>query len=377
MLNSFKTSVRKTYFQMATIIIYSCIALSGCREFHSGIVRTASEKNEEWRAVHLFAPWHNEMPMFKRVITEVLAPLGVNVLIIEVNYKYAFKSHPELREPGDNLTEEDARELAELCRQHSIRLIPEFNCLGHQSWDKTTFPLLKKYPELDETPDVPSDNKGIYCRSWCPLHPKTNEIVFPLLAEIAEAFQADAFHIGMDEVFLIASEQCPRCRGKDPAELFAKTVNDLYKFLGEEKKLTLLMWGDRLLNAKEMNYSEWEASLNKTERAIDMIPKDIIICDWHYGKKDEYLSVPYFQQKGFRVLPASWKELDATLALINYSQQHKTDKMLGHLFTTWYAVNDICPALLGEPNQSQYATEATKTANTLKQGLKYLSALRK
>ncbi len=377
MLNFCKTLLGRTYVKMTMIIICSLIAQSGCRKFHSGTVRMEPEINGEWRAVHLFAPWHNEMPMFKRVITEVLAPLGVNVLIIEVNYKYAFKSHPELREPGDNLTEEDARELAELCRRHSIRLIPEFNCLGHQSWDKTTFPLLTKYPELDETPEVPPDNKGIYCRSWCPLHPKTNEIVFPLLAEIAEAFQADALHVGMDEVFLIASEQCPRCRGKDPAELFARAVNDLHKFLVQEKNLTMLMWGDRLLNAKEMNYSEWEASLNQTDRAIDMIPKDIIICDWHYGKKDEYLSVPYFQQKGFRVLPASWKELDATLALINYSQKHKTDKMLGHLFTTWYAANDICPALLGEPSSSQYAAEATKTASTVKQGLEYLKSLRK
>jgi hypothetical protein len=39
--------------------------------------------------------------------------------------------------------------------------------------------------ELDETPQVPSDHAGIYCRSWCPLNPRTNEIVFPLLDETA------------------------------------------------------------------------------------------------------------------------------------------------------------------------------------------------
>ena len=48
-----------------------------------------------------------------------------------------------------------------------------------------TFPLLTKYPELDETPQVPPDNPDIYCRSWCPSNPKTNAIVFPLLDEIA------------------------------------------------------------------------------------------------------------------------------------------------------------------------------------------------
>src|SRR5260370_1264356 len=83
----------------------------------------------------------------------------------------------------------------------------------------------------------------IYCRSWCPLHPKVNEIVFPLLDEIIDAFQADAFHVGMDEVFLIGSDDCPRCKGKDPAELFAKAVNDLHDHLVRGKKLTMLMWG--------------------------------------------------------------------------------------------------------------------------------------
>ncbi|MCX7894917.1 MAG: hypothetical protein N2447_03040, partial [Thermoanaerobaculum sp.] len=49
------------------------------------------------------------------------------------------------------------------------------------SWAKTTFPLLVKYPEFDETPQIPLDNPDIYCRSWCPLHPKVNDVVFALM----------------------------------------------------------------------------------------------------------------------------------------------------------------------------------------------------
>jgi hypothetical protein len=254
-----------------------------------------------------------------------------------VNYKYAFESHPELREPGQNLTKTDARELAALCRENGIRLIPLFNCLGHQSWEKTTFPLLVKYPELDETPQVPKDNQGIYCRSWCPLHPKTNEIVLPLLGEIIDAFEANALHVGMDEVFLIASEQCPRCKGKDPAELFAKAVNDYHNFLVREKGVTMLMWGDRLINSKEMQYSEWEASANRTERAIGMIPKDIILCDWHYERMKSYPSIPLFLNKGFRVLPTSFRDVKQTKKLIDFSLAFPSERMLGHLCTIWNA----------------------------------------
>jgi hypothetical protein len=40
--------------------------------------------------------------------------------------------------------------------------------------------------------------------------------------------------------------------------------------------------------------------------------------------------------KGFRVLPASWKNTAATLALIRYSRSHAVDdRLVGHVFTTW------------------------------------------
>jgi hypothetical protein len=36
------------------------------------------------------------------------------------------------------------------------------------------------------------------------------------------------------------------------------------------------MWGDRLIDANEISYGEWEASKNETAPAIELIPKDII-----------------------------------------------------------------------------------------------------
>lgn len=311
---------------------------------------------KEWRAVHLIVPRPERLPPLKRAIVEGLAPLGVNVIVLEVNYRFTFQSHPELQMDGA-ISRRDAKDLADLCRQHGIRLIPEFNCLGHQSWRETTFPLLIEYPELDETPQIPKDNPGIYCRSWCPLHPRVNEIVFALMDELIGAFEADAFHVGMDEVFLIASDQCPRCRGKDPAELFAKAVNDYYRYLVEGKGLEMLMWGDRLLDDAQMGYGKWEASQNGTAPAIDLIRKEIIICDWHYGLREEYPSVPYLQRKGFRVLPASWRDVKAALALRDYARQHATEKLLGHMGTTWVDGADFADALLNEGSPSQRARE--------------------
>jgi hypothetical protein len=265
-----------------------------------------------------------------------LAALGVNIVIFEVNYNFQFQSHPELcAKPG--ISRPRAHELAAAARAQGIRLVPQFNCLGHQSWSKNTAPLLTKYPQFDETPGQFPENKGIYCRSWCPQNPEVNKVVFALIDELIEAFEADAFHVGMDEVFLIASEHCPRCRGGDPARLFAKSLNDLHRHIVRKHKLEMLIWGDRLLDAKTLGYSEWEASKNHTEASVDLVPKDVIICDWHYEKRAAYPSVPFLASKGFRVWPSGWQPLEASQAFSQFAREQRGEnkKVLGYLCTVW------------------------------------------
>ena len=60
----------------------------------------------------------------------------------------------------------------------------------------------------------------------------------------------------------------------------------------------------------------WEASDKNTAAAIDAIPKDIIICDWHYSEQPAYPSIDLFLEKGFRVWPASWKNRQTGLAMV-------------------------------------------------------------
>jgi hypothetical protein len=296
---------------------------------------------EPWRGVHVGIGNQRAVQQLTLVVPR-LARLGINVIVGEINYGYQYKSHPELAR--DNASDaKSIKNLLTVCRRHRVRLIPQFQCLGHQSWAKNTAPLLTNYPQFDETPGKYPDNEGIYCRSWCPLHPQVNNIVFALMDELIEVFEADAFHVGMDEVFLIGENDCQRCKGKDKAKLFAKAVNDYYNHIAGKHKIEMLMWGDRLIDARKINYGKWEASANNTAGAIDMISKNIIICDWHYELRKEYESVPMFLKKGFRLWPASWKKTDAAMALVDYSKRYGDARMLGHLNTTWGAVriNDL------------------------------------
>lgn len=318
-------------FNLVAVALGVLAMSTGCAEKRAADWGPA--RGEPWRGVHLSVGNVERAEALMAELPE-LAAIGVNVIVVEVNYGFRYQSHPELRRPNQ-LTRDGARRLSAACRENGIRLIPQFQCLGHQSWKERTGPLLTEHPELDETPGQFPENKGIYCRSWCPLHPDVNPIVFDLFDELIDAFEADALHVGLDEVFLIGSEHCERCRGKDPAELFAKAVNDYHDHLVGKRKVEMLMWGDRFLDARATGYSKWDASENGTQAAIDKAPKDIILCDWHYGKRDRYPSVEIFQAKGFRVWPSGWDKVEATEAFIDYAQRKNTGAVLGHLCTTW------------------------------------------
>src|SRR5690349_13905278 len=186
----------------------------------SGALLHAASPTPPVRGLHMAAPDPGDLPVAIKFITEALPKEGVNVLVLEFNYHYQFKKRPEVAEPG-SLSLDGVKRLLGACRKAGVRLIPQINLLGHQSWAKTTGALLRAHPEFDETPGKYPDNEGIYCRSYCPSHPAVHEVVFDLIDELAEACESDAFHVGMDEVFLIGEDDCPRCKGRDKAELFA------------------------------------------------------------------------------------------------------------------------------------------------------------
>ncbi len=289
--------------------------------------------NSTWRGVHLMVGSEAQAVELREQLPR-LAAVGVNAIIVETDYNFEFKSHPELSS-RDCVTRATAHALAQAARVSGIRLILQINCLGHQSWSKHTLALLTKYPEFDETPGQYPNNTNIYCRSWCPQNPAVNRVVFALVDELMDAFETDAFHAGMDEVFLIASEHCPRCQDGDPARLFAKAVNDLHEHVVKKRKGELFIWADRLLDARTMGYGEWESAKNGTAGAVDLIPKDIVLCDWHYGKRASYPSVPYLTGKGFRVWPSSWQPLDAAKAFSGFARAQKNSRVVGFLCTTW------------------------------------------
>ena len=324
------------------------------------------------RGVHMSAPGKKDVPALVAFIGGPLAEEGVNTLILEFNYGFDFKSRPEFADAGA-LGKDEAASIAKACREKGIELIPQINCLGHQSWAKHTDRFLQKHPEFDETPGKYPNNEGIYCRSYCPLHPEVHKVLFDLIDELARACEAKSFHVGMDEVFILADPDCPRCKGKSPAELFALEVTTLHAHLASIG-CRMWMWGDRFIDGKATGIGEWEASTNGTAAAIDQVPKDIVICDWHYEKA--HPTPQFFAAKGFEVVACPWRKEEVAVGLLEHVYRVRADadgklaaRGLGVVQTTWCGSAPFIEAYkalkAGDPPKKTAPAEAARCFSTL------------
>lgn len=314
----------------------------------------AATPNPPIRGLNLMGPSAEDIPLAVRFIQEALPKEGVNVLVLQIDYNYQYTKRPEVANPN-GLSKDDVKKLVAAAKQANVRLIPLINLLGHQSWAKNTGALLRAHPEFDETPGRYPDNEGIYCRSYCPLHPEVHGVVFDLMDELADAFEADAVHVGMDEVFLLGEDDCPRCKGKNKAELFAGEVRTVYEHLAKSNR-KMWIWGDRFLDGEVTGIGKWEASIIQTAPAIHMVPKDIVICDWHYERA--LPTTEHFALEGFPVLASPWRKPEVALRQLDTIRQVRTHaneaiagRMQGVLQTTWTGMGAFARAYFNDPTR--------------------------
>jgi hypothetical protein len=320
------------------------------------------------QGLSIAAPSVEGTDLFIRFIEKELAPAHINLLILRVDWNYSYESHPELSFPN-SLKKSDVKKIVEVCKKYNIRIVPHINLLGHQSWAKTTAPLLREYPEFDETPHINTENysgwpnpDNLYCKSYCPLHPDVHKIIFAVVDELMDVFEADYFHAGMDEVFYIGNDRCPRCAGRDKSELFAGEVTRIHDHLAQKNR-RLMIWGDRLLDGETSGLGEWEASMNDTYRAIDKIPRDVFICDWHYDRPD--LTSVYFAIKGFDVAACPWRKPEVAFVQLNdliHFREISTPEVSRHfqgiISTVWSGADSFIEKYYHSENENPSESEA-------------------
>ena len=341
-------------------------------------IKKGAFMNLPWKikGIVLTAPLTNEIDDVVKLIEKYLAPRGFNMIVLQVRYRYQFKRHPEVW-GYDPLSLDDVKKLLAVCKQSNIKLVPKMNLMGHQSG----FPneptdgilhghnelasdipdgLLRAYPSFDEQQ---GEKKINYARSVCLSSKGARMIICELIEELMDVFEADTIHIGCDEAFNIG--KCPVCSKKSNGELIANWINSINDFV-KSRGGTAYMWGDRLISTDETGYNEWEASNMETEKAREILSKDIVVCDWHYNLEKSYCSVDIFGKSGFEILVCPWHNRAGAEAFINYAKSHDKGHIKGLLMTTWCGSGDLAKHILyGEKGRWLHTEQIARTIKEL------------
>lgn len=303
------------------------------------------------RSICIDPPATTNLDRFCAFVRDRLGPDGFGTLILRIDYRYRFESHPECR-GRDPLSKEDAAKIVASCRGAGVKLVPKINLFGHQAAGKdgkVKAGILAAHPEWDESigrGNVRDDAR----HSVCPLVSEARQIALDLALETVAAFESDTFHFGCDEVFEIG--YCERCRKVSSAQgngrLFAGWVNGLAAGL-KARGVKPMIWADRLISMDLTGGKDfWESSDNGTWTALPFLDRDIVLCDWRYWPRETYPSVDVFQGAGFRMWACVWNSVPAAKEYLGYARKHDCGSILGVMLTSWYGADGFLDAFDGK-----------------------------
>ncbi|MGQ9463997.1 MAG: glycoside hydrolase family 20 zincin-like fold domain-containing protein [Candidatus Fervidibacter sp.] len=278
--------------------------------------------------------------LHRRLIEQVWAPLKFNKLIVQVDH-LKWESHPELWQPW-SLSKGEAKQLKQIADDNNMEVIPLLPTLSHCEYLFGS--LAGRPPQVNK--ECAEDPETAYL--YCPNLEQTYRIVFDLMEELLELFNPRWVHIGHDEV--TSREKfgsCIRCQGMLPHFLFAADVKRLYEFL-KSRGVNVMMWGDMLLRPDEAYDAAYGGPPHNFWKARELIPKDIMIVDWHYQPAPRYPSIDIFKREGFEVVGATWRNFRA---IVEFTRAAKRSNALGMVQTTWTGFGNNKNALFESPDQ--------------------------
>ncbi len=198
---------------------------------------------------------------FKRIL-RLLARFKINLYTPYMEDVLHLKSHPDIGEGRGKLTPDQVKQILEEARKCNIQVMPTFSLIGHQE----NLLQLPNYRHLAaEVFQEPS--------SLNPDNPKVREYLKDAIADVAELFPCDYFHMGFDEVI-----------GVKPDDVLAHA-----NWCGDQ----LLSRGKRPVMWVDMIYNHYGYE------AINRLKPEIIPVNWHYGDIPE-TGVPHHDELASR-----------------------------------------------------------------------------
>jgi len=165
---------------------------------------------------------------------------------------------------GGYVEKDDVRRLADWAEDYGLEIVPEIQSLTHSYY------IASVHREVAEDPDM------TWPDSYCPSNPASYRILFDVMDEYLDLLKPRRVHIGHDE--WRAGAFCPRCRGKDTGELYAKDVLEISRHLAD-RGVETWMWGDHFVDGHNRFGKRWsEGGVVRYERPDTRSARDRLVA---------------------------------------------------------------------------------------------------
>ena len=281
-----------------------------------------------FRGIHLGWYVNRTTPVEIEKKLRLAAALKYNYAVIEPWGTFRSERHPWWGWKEGNMTPAVTRRLVRLGKELGITLIPQIPAFGHASMSITS---PGRHGVLDAHGEYAPLFESLNGWNWCLSNPETLKVQFELIDELMELFDNPPyFHIGCDEA---AKPNCPKCLAADYRALVVKHILALHAGL-KARGAQAMLWHDMFLKAGEPRWKGFYANgTDETVKAFESFPRDIVVCDWFYGKKAaNYPSLRHFKEMGFEVVTCPWHERSGTAA---QGVAARDLGILGMLVTSW------------------------------------------
>ena len=257
-----------------------------------------------------------------------------NYIVLESFGVFKSERHPWFSRPDSPMTVTEIRRLVAIGKDLGVTLVPQLQIFGHSTFARGRS---GKHNVLDTHPERASLFEPGNGFVWCLSNPDARRTIVDLADELHEAFGRPPYmHIGCDEA---DPPSCAACRAQPYVELFFSHFTAVCDHL-RAKGARAMMWHDMLLKAGDPRWKGFQANgTDETEALLPRLPKDVVICDWHYGKSDLQESEPksqptldHFKASGLDVLTCPWDDPVATMAQGRYAAKIGLFGVMGTLW---------------------------------------------
>ena len=216
-------------------------------------------------------------------------------------------------------TPEDLKSFGDFCEDNHLMAVPVHPYLGLAHTD------VVKYVEMSE---------------------KEFDKAAAPIKKAAALLKSKYFLIGGDE--LIDSYDHTQRKGiysskqlaeKKPHEWLYACLIRFYDFL-KKSDITMMLWADFLIDENEFNgypcmINGYGGKPDYHCRIAEMLPKDIVMLDWHYESAPEYPTINYIMSLGYNVVACPWRDVANPEIFAEYAHKTQNSKLLGMMQVNW------------------------------------------